>query len=132
MRLTSQQMALMSRLLDEALPLDEAGRRRFLLGLSPEFQPFAQALRAALLPDERECAELQSLDRLPDPPNADAASRLQPGTNVGPYNCFVCSVPEAWRRFGSRDAQTGHSSAKWRSSCRSSASCDRTSRSDLP
>ena len=30
MRLTAPQMALMSRLLDEALPLDQAGRRRWL------------------------------------------------------------------------------------------------------
>jgi eukaryotic-like serine/threonine-protein kinase len=85
MRLTIQQMALMSRLLDEALPLDEAGRRQWLVELSPEYQSLAQALRAALLPDEREGAGVQSLEMLPDIQSVDAASGLKPGTNVGPY-----------------------------------------------
>jgi hypothetical protein len=52
MKLTIHQMTLMSRLLDEALPLDEAGRRLWLADLSPEHQDLAQALRAALLPEE--------------------------------------------------------------------------------
>ena len=56
MRLTIQQMALMSRLLDEALPLDEAARSRWLADLSAEYQDLAQALRAALLPEESEGA----------------------------------------------------------------------------
>jgi hypothetical protein len=49
MTLSVQQIALMSRLLDEALPLDEADRRLWLVNLSPEYQDLAQALRAALL-----------------------------------------------------------------------------------
>jgi eukaryotic-like serine/threonine-protein kinase len=85
MRLTIQQMALMSRLLDEALPLDESGRRRWLADLSPEFQELAEALRAALLPNEAESAAVQSLETLPDHQDVDAASGLQPGANVGPY-----------------------------------------------
>jgi hypothetical protein len=85
MRLTIQQMALMSRLLDEALPLDEAARRRWLVDLSPEYQDLAQALRAALLPEEREGAEVQSLEMLPNLQDVEAASGLQPGANVGPY-----------------------------------------------
>jgi eukaryotic-like serine/threonine-protein kinase len=85
MRLTIQQMALMSRLLDEALPLDEAGRRLWLVDLSPEYQGLAQALRAALLPDETEGAQIQSLEMLPNLQDVDAASGLQPGANVGPY-----------------------------------------------
>ena len=85
MRLTIQQMALMSRLLDEALPLDEAARRRWLADLSPEYQDLAQALRAALLPEEREGAEVQSLEMLPNLQDVEAASGLQPGANVGPY-----------------------------------------------
>ena len=86
MKLTIQQMALMSRLLDEALPLDEAGRRRWLADLSPEYQDLAQALRAALLPDATKSAEVQSF--LEIPPNLQdvyAAVGLQPGANVGPY-----------------------------------------------
>ncbi len=85
MRLTIQQMALMSRLLDEALPLDESGRRRWLADRSPEFQDLAGALRAALLPNETESAEVQSLEMLPDRQDVDAASGLQPGAKVGPY-----------------------------------------------
>jgi serine/threonine protein kinase len=85
MRLTIQQMALMSRLLDEALPLDEVGRRLWLVDLSPEYQDLAQALRAALLPAETEGAEFQSLDRLPDLWEVGAESNLQPGAKVGPY-----------------------------------------------
>jgi serine/threonine protein kinase/TolB-like protein len=87
MRLTIQQMALMSRLLDEALPLDEAARRRWLADLSPEYQELAQALRAALLPDATRSAEVQSfLEVLPDLREVDdAAVGLEPGANVGPY-----------------------------------------------
>jgi serine/threonine protein kinase/TolB-like protein/Flp pilus assembly protein TadD len=85
MRLTIQQMALMSRLLDEALPLDEAARRRWLADLSPEYQDLARALRAALLPEETEVAQVQSLEMLPDLQEVDPASRLQPGEKVGPY-----------------------------------------------
>ena len=85
MRLTIRQMALMSRLLDEALPLDEAGRRLWLVDLSPEYQDLAQALRAALLPEEAEGAEVQSLEMLPNLQEADAPSGLHPGANVGPY-----------------------------------------------
>jgi len=50
MPLTVAQMALMSRLLDEALPLDEAGRRAWLEKRSPEYPDVAQHLREALLP----------------------------------------------------------------------------------
>jgi hypothetical protein len=77
MKLTIHQMALMSRLLDEALPLDEAARRLWLADLSPEYRDLAQALRAALLPEETKGAQLQSLEMLPD--------GLQPGAHVGPY-----------------------------------------------
>jgi serine/threonine protein kinase/TolB-like protein/Tfp pilus assembly protein PilF len=79
-------MASMSRLLDEALPLDEAGRRRWLENLSPEYQDLAQALRAALLPDATRSAELDSfLGSSPSLQQDDAASGVQPGANVGPY-----------------------------------------------
>lgn len=68
MTLTVSQMALMSRLLDEALPLDEDGRRAWLTTLSPDYVELAGYLREALLP------------------RASAATgRLQPGMRVGPY-----------------------------------------------
>jgi hypothetical protein len=48
MRLSGVQMVRMSRLLDEALPLDEAGRRGWLSALGPEQQEVAagRTLRA--------------------------------------------------------------------------------------
>ena len=49
MSLSSQQMARMSRLLDEALPLDTAARRAWLQSLSPDCQDLLSALRTALL-----------------------------------------------------------------------------------
>jgi len=69
MPLSIPQMARMSQLLDEALPLD------------------AQALRAALLPEESRSAAIAALLTLPklDPMQAAAASALQPGARVGPY-----------------------------------------------
>jgi TolB-like protein/Flp pilus assembly protein TadD/predicted Ser/Thr protein kinase len=86
MKLTIQQMALMSRLLDEALPLDEADRRRWLADLSPDYQDLAHTLRAALLPDATRSAELQSfLETPPSLEDVDANSGLLPGANVGPY-----------------------------------------------
>jgi len=51
------QMARMSRLLDEALGLDEAGRRQWLQALAPEEHDLEAALRRALLPDGKDGAE---------------------------------------------------------------------------
>ena len=50
MALSIPQMALMSRLLDEALPLDDAARRGWLEALPPEHRFLADALQHALLP----------------------------------------------------------------------------------
>ena len=60
MSLSIPQMALMSRLLDEALPLDKEGRKRWLEALSPEHQSLAGALQRALLPvgDEGDLADV--------------------------------------------------------------------------
>jgi hypothetical protein len=85
MKLTIQQMALMSRLLDEALPLDETGRRLWLEDLSFEHQDLAEALRAALLPEESQVAQVQSLQELPDLQEIAASSGLEPGVQVGAY-----------------------------------------------
>ena len=83
-------MALMSRLLDEALALDAAGRRLWLERLSPEYQDLVQYLREALLPGDSQAAELVSLSTLPklgaaDPKGCGAASGLKCGARVGPY-----------------------------------------------
>jgi serine/threonine protein kinase len=80
----------MSRLLDEALPLDAAERRLWLDRLSPDYQDLAPALRRALLPEDSHIARSDGLLRLPklaseDEVSALAANRLEPGTRVGPY-----------------------------------------------
>jgi serine/threonine protein kinase/TolB-like protein/Tfp pilus assembly protein PilF len=90
MRPSISQLALMSRLLDEALPLDAAGRRSWLETLSPEYQDLAQVLREALLPADSHAADPKALETLPKFASAHAASGsaangLQPGARVGPY-----------------------------------------------
>src|SRR5579859_2640457 len=89
MGLSVRQMALMSRLLDEALPLDAAARRVWLGRLSSEYLDLAQCLREALLPGDSQAADFKSLSTLPKFASADdgtaAASGLQPGARVGPY-----------------------------------------------
>ena len=83
-------MALMSRLLDEALPLDEADRRAWLEKQSPEYPDLAQHLREALLPQDSQAAYSKSPLSLPglafaQEASAAPASGLQPGARVGPY-----------------------------------------------
>jgi len=90
MRLSISQMAVMSRLLDEALPLDTAGRRAWLDALSAEYRDLAPALHEALLPEEGEAARIEAFTTLPklgfpDPAGAVGASRLQAGAHIGPY-----------------------------------------------
>jgi serine/threonine-protein kinase len=76
MGLSIQQMALMSRLLDEALPLDTGGRQRWLDALTPEYQCLAGALRDALFPAAADGALAQL-------PNLESGPRE--GEPVGPY-----------------------------------------------
>jgi len=90
MALSIPQMARMSQLLDEALALDEAGRRPWLEKATQEHPDLAAALREALLPGAAQAAELKVLMSLPklsaaDEASAPAASGLQPGARVGPY-----------------------------------------------
>jgi serine/threonine protein kinase/Tfp pilus assembly protein PilF len=80
----------MSQLLEEALPLDEAGRGAWLERATQEHPDLAVALRAALLPEEVQAAELRMLATLPklgaaNEANPPAASGLKPGARVGPY-----------------------------------------------
>jgi eukaryotic-like serine/threonine-protein kinase len=87
-RLTSAQMARMSRVLDEALELDEAGRREWLAALNPEHQDIAEALREALSLGSAGTGE--SLFTLPKVgADADAGlnttSDLTAGVRVGPF-----------------------------------------------
>ena len=90
MGLSIPQIALISRLLDEALPLDEDARRAWLDSLPPEYRHLAPALRDALLPGAAQAASFKMLSTLPklgDPAEtgAPAATGLQPGAAVGPY-----------------------------------------------
>ena len=82
-------MALMSRLLDEALPLDEAARRRWLEALSPENQELSQPLRQALLPEFNQPSDWEGLFTLLEPGAegraTPAVTGLQSGARVGPY-----------------------------------------------
>jgi hypothetical protein len=83
-------MALMSRLLDEALDLDEAARQRWLETLPPEHHALAPILREALLPAKSQAARFSGLATLPKvapvaEPGTLATSHLQPGVCVGPY-----------------------------------------------
>jgi WD40 repeat protein/serine/threonine protein kinase len=83
-------MASMSRLLEEALSLDEAGRRAWLQRLAPEHQDLTRPLREALLPEHSEGSSYHKLSTFPklgfaaenDP---TVGSGLQPGARVGPY-----------------------------------------------
>jgi serine/threonine protein kinase/Tol biopolymer transport system component len=90
MGLSIPQMTRMSRLLDEALPLDAAGRRAWVKALPKEHQDLAQALLAALLPGDAELAEIERLAALPQlgaatEVAAPSASGLQICARVGPY-----------------------------------------------
>jgi hypothetical protein len=87
-RLTSAEMARMSRLLDEALPLDEPERRQWLDALCAEHQDIASALREALLPsgagNQEALATLPKID-IDDERDAAFDSGLVPGERIGPY-----------------------------------------------
>jgi serine/threonine protein kinase/tetratricopeptide (TPR) repeat protein len=89
MRLTASQIAVMSRLLDEALPLDDSGRRRWLETLPPDYQDLFAPLRQALLPEFHQSADgrdfgtfLESVD--PEAGRVEPTG-LNPGERVGPY-----------------------------------------------
>jgi serine/threonine protein kinase/Tol biopolymer transport system component len=90
MGLSIPQMKRMSRLLDEALPLDATGRRAWLEALPIEHQDLAHALRGALLPREAELAELEKLAALPElsavsETETRSTSGLRTDARVGPY-----------------------------------------------
>jgi serine/threonine protein kinase/cytochrome c-type biogenesis protein CcmH/NrfG len=85
MALSAAQMAQMSALLDEALELDEAGRRQWLERLGPEHRELEGALRQALLPQESDGAGSDRLATLPKVEAAGRVSTLRPGERVGPY-----------------------------------------------
>jgi serine/threonine protein kinase/regulator of sirC expression with transglutaminase-like and TPR domain len=89
MRLTGPQIALMSRLLDEALPLNDAGRRRWLEALPAEYQDLFAPLRQALLPEFYRSPDAENLATFLESADEQAGrvepTGLQPADRVGPY-----------------------------------------------
>jgi eukaryotic-like serine/threonine-protein kinase len=87
MALSAAGIAQMSKLLDQALPLDAAARERWLEQLAPEHQHLEPVLRQSLLPQDDASSGLVGLDTLPKigAAGAAAASGLEPGERVGPY-----------------------------------------------
>jgi serine/threonine protein kinase/TolB-like protein/tetratricopeptide (TPR) repeat protein len=90
MALTADQIAELSRLLDEALPLDDEGRQRWLEDLSSKHRELLPALRRALLvkEDPTVVSELfATLPRIGDVADMPTllASGLRTGHRIGPY-----------------------------------------------
>lgn len=89
MGLSVSQMAQMSRLLDEALPLDANARRAWLGRLPAEYSDIGAALWEALLPGESQAAVSRPLGTMPKllvhRGSRESTSRLQAGARVGPY-----------------------------------------------
>ena len=89
MRLSASQIALMSRLLDEALPLDDAGRRRWLETLPSEYQDLFSPLCQALLPEFSSSTDGRNFATFLESADEQAGrvepSGLQPADRVGPY-----------------------------------------------
>jgi serine/threonine protein kinase/TolB-like protein len=105
MALSIPQMARMSQLLEEALALDEAGRRVWLERATQEHPDLAAALREALLPGAAQAAQLEELMSLPKlaaaaEASAPAESGLAPGARVGPYQLIrrlgIGGMAEVW------------------------------------
>ena len=88
MRPSASQIALMSRLLDEALPLDEAGRRRWLDTLPAEYGDLLTPLRQALLPEFYQSPEGKNFATFLESADEQGGAEptgLKPGDRVGPY-----------------------------------------------
>jgi serine/threonine protein kinase/tetratricopeptide (TPR) repeat protein len=80
----------MSGLLDEALPLDDAGRRRWLETLPHEYQDLFAPLRQALLPEFHQSPDGRDFGTFLESAHPDESGRadptgLTPGDRVGPY-----------------------------------------------
>jgi eukaryotic-like serine/threonine-protein kinase len=96
MPLSVTEMVQLSRLLDEAIPLDTAGRRRWIEQLPPEQRKLTAALRQSLLMQDRTGSAtigLETLPRIQGRPEAEAGqlSDLRAGQRVGPY-LLVCQL----------------------------------------
>jgi eukaryotic-like serine/threonine-protein kinase len=102
-RLTSAQMARMSRLLDEALPLDDEMRRLWLEALSAEHEDIAAVLREALLrtgTGDRDAPATLPKMLAGQESTSVTASGLKPRARIGPYELIqllgVGGMAEVW------------------------------------
>jgi len=101
MGLSAAQLTQMSRLLDEALELDEPGRRQWLERLAPEHRELEAALRHALLAQESPGAGSHELNTLPKVGLRESpVSALAPGDRIGPYQLELAlgcgGMAEVW------------------------------------
>ncbi|MEO7206627.1 MAG: protein kinase [Steroidobacteraceae bacterium] len=89
MRLSASQIAVMSGLLDEALPLDDAGRRRWLDTLPEEYRDLHASLRQALLPEFHQSPDGKNFATFLESADPEAGrvepTGLEAGERVGPY-----------------------------------------------
>ena len=99
MALSIPQMARMSQLLDEALALDEEGRRVWLDRVAQEHSDLAGALREALLPGAAQAAQLKVLRSLP---KLDAAG----GSSTPTASMAASALPRANREMRARSIAT--------------------------
>jgi eukaryotic-like serine/threonine-protein kinase len=103
MGLSTQEMARLSELLDQALPLTPTGRRRWLAALPPEDHPLLHALRDSLTGEDPE-SDLQL--RLENPARIDGGAEeparpaRQPGERLGAYELLrllgIGGMAEVW------------------------------------
>jgi WD40 repeat protein/serine/threonine protein kinase len=100
MTLSQRQMAMMGRLLDEALELTPEARGAWLLRLPPEHRDLVDALREALLPDAAAGSNPDYLSTLPKFQEARASTGLEPGARIGPYELIrplgIGGMAEVW------------------------------------
>jgi serine/threonine protein kinase/TolB-like protein len=88
MQLTTEQLARMSRLLDEAIELDEAGRQRWLQALPSQHRDLEAALRKGLFPPPGDIFGSEAMARLDGiraELGAPTDSGLRAGERIGPY-----------------------------------------------
>lgn len=103
MKLTVAQLKVLSRLLDEALPLNVAARSAWLEALPPEHHELMPSLRAALLMEQPAAGTVESLDVLPRIDVADGPAAATAGTLVIALAVFFHGH---WPRAGDADVTT--------------------------
>jgi serine/threonine protein kinase/tetratricopeptide (TPR) repeat protein len=96
MKLTMEQLARMSRLLEEVIELDDEGRRRWLETLPPEHADLREALNRSLLSPQT--LPLETLFRIDHGPPTGRSH--QAGATIGPYRLIrplgVGGMAEVW------------------------------------